>query len=168
EPRLEGHARMELRHGLVHPRHAPEQRDLVSLPRLKDTFQRDEKPAARLSCGSLAEVDEPFRVASSGHEAAGERHDSSNVRARPPHGPLQRFQLEIRHDGPLGGHRARASHENDADDDREHPCGPAREAHVTSSVRTVCMLSTVSTLNELTSARAHVYNRRGTLSRLLL
>src|SRR5262249_60165245 len=108
--------------------------------------------AARLSSGWVAEGDAPFRVASSGHGAAGAGHDTRHVRATPADGLLQRFQLETRHDGPTGGPRARASHENDADDDREHPCGPAREAHVTSSVRTVCMLSTVSTLNELTSA----------------
>src|SRR5437899_1486193 len=133
QPRVEHHRPVEFGHCVVHPGHAPEQRDAVCLPCLEDTLEREEKPTARLTRGSLAEVGEPFRVTSSGHQAAGERHHRGNVRPWPADGLLQRFELEVGHDRPIGGRRAWGGDKPNADGDREHACEPVRGMHGMSS-----------------------------------
>src|SRR5262249_4046040 len=110
---------------------------------------------------------ETFRVAASGHQAPGERHDSRHVCFWPADGLLQRFELEVRHDRPLGGHRACAGQETDADGDRDQAREPGHGTHSTYSVNTVGYRTVVSTQKELTTARRSVYRRWRAVSRYL-
>src|SRR5262249_20312213 len=98
--------------------------------------------------GPVVEVGETFCVASSGHEAPGEHHDRGNIRLWPADGLFQRIELEVGHDQPLGGHRARAGDEADADGDREHACAPVHGTHFHALPFTVS--ASVSTQKELT------------------
>src|SRR5262249_41773999 len=138
-------------------------RDTLCLPRLEDTFEREEKAAGRLTRGPLAEVSETFSITSFRHEAPGEHHDRCGICLRPADGLLQRVQLKVGHDWPFGGHRARAGGEREADGDREYACDPVHRTHFTSSHHEAHR-SSVGTKKELTrDLRSRVHPARATV-----